>query len=394
MMIDDWLTQTSTSGLPQQVKEMACYLAIAQMTTAQERTVAWSTRDGHTHLMGNVKIISLSAILVGDPGSYKSETVRLIGRVLSAYNKMVLKNMKPDHPPVPIYPHDQVTREHLISTLSQQAHSNPQGPTISCIIVDELINMLNKREYVEPLIGTLNSLLDQPEKYAAGTQKRQTEYIPRPLVSLLGACAPGWFQYMPEALFTGGYAGRCIFYGVPYPRDEDRQPFGRACAPAGEDVLGESLYNIPTEPLVLDSYASKLFMAWDKDYGRQHAHPLPAIDEWYKRRAIQAVRLACCICLSRNEVVVTCDHLEEADKHMRHIEKTLVYVWDQIDSDQLTRYRTIKSRLMGRELTMLELEDSIIEVLKNIRAGHSLLNQWREAGLIVPVQGGKWKFKG
>lgn len=392
MLIDHWLSEMHTSALPKQVKEMACYLTIAQILTAQKRQASWTSSGDMVFPLHHVKTISMSCILVGKPGSYKSEAVRFIHRVLDRYSDRAMKTMNPHKPPVYIYPYDQCTREYLCTCLSERSKEVPEVQVT--MLIDELVNFLNKREYVEPLIGTLNSLLDQPPKYNVGTQKRKSELITKPIGALIAACAPGWFQYLPVALFTGGFAGRCMFYGVPYPRDEDRQPMGSICGEGAEERLGELLYYMTHEPLTLDSDASKIYMEWERLWGKEDAHPLEAIDEWYKRRAIQVVRLASCIGLSRDRHIINPEDMYEANFHMTHIQNTLESVWEELDGDYPTRYKMFRLQLIHQAYTLTEIEHMAIKYLRTPSQAHSTIDWWVNRGILCPVEGGKWIYKG
>jgi hypothetical protein len=360
---------------------------------AQLKTLEWENSSGHRFPLEHAKVVSLSAILCGDPGSYKSEAVRLINKVLDAYNELVLLRIPQDQVPIPIYPFDKVSNEFLLSCLAQQSVGQPEGsPTISTIIVEEAINFLNKRDYVEPLIGTLNSLVDQPPKYATGTQKRQGEFIKRPVVSILLACAPGWFKHLPEAVFSGGWTGRCMFYNVPYPKDEDRQPLGKAIESGGAGRLAEVMYHFPKDPIILSYESIRIYEKWEREFGRHKAHPLPAIDEWLKRRAIMAVRFASAVALSNYETRVTPRYMEEADFHMRHIQVTLESVWDQIDSDDTTRYNALVQLLRGRILTEEELLNLAVARMKSTQRAMGILSYMKMNGILVAPEFGKWKL--
>ena len=152
MLIDEWLTQTACSASREETKRMACYLTVAQVAQTQQRIFEYETTAGRRFPLPHLKVLSLSCILVGRPGSYKSETVRLIWKILDQYNILSL-DMESDPPAVPLYPHDQCTREFLLTTLSKQ--QDDDQPCHSSIIIEELVNFLNKREYVEPLGSSL-----------------------------------------------------------------------------------------------------------------------------------------------------------------------------------------------------------------------------------------------
>lgn len=387
----------STSAIPRQVKEYACYLFLGQLSQAQTRRIEWTTSHGEVHPLKHAKVVSLSSILVGKPGSYKSECVRFINKVCDRYNEACVAQPKQHLVPILIYPHDQCTKEMLLTTLSTMAKERGSAdelhPIQTTILIDELINFLNKREYVEPLIGTLNSLLDQPPKYSVGTQRRQTEFIPHPIASIIAACAPSWFRYLPEALFTGGFSGRCAFYGVPYPKDSERQPMGSVSLHDGDIRLGKLATYLPSGDFTMDPKASNLYMNWEREFGREDAHILEALDEWYKRRAIQSARLAGCIALSSGQTLIELHHMEEADFHMKHIEKTLEKVWEEIDGDYPTRHKMLVTSLSGSEMPMSEIESIAVRYLRTPSQAHATLDWWLNHGFLKPTTGGKYRFK-
>lgn len=391
--LDQWLSETGCSAIPRRVKELSSYLTIAQWCQANQRTISWQNKAGQFFPLEHAKVISLSAFLCGDPGSYKSEAVRLIGKVLGHYNDLVMSRLPPDNAPIPIFPYDKITNEYLLTCLAQQSQQLPEDqPTISTIIVDEAINFLNKRDYVEPLVGTLNSLVDQPSRYTTGTLKRQTEVIRRPIVSVILACAPGWFKHLPEAIFSGGWTGRCMFYAVPYPKDEERQPLGKVVESGGAARLAESLYYLPKGQITLSVEAIETYIKWETQFGKYKAHPLPAIDEWMKRRAIMAVRLASCIALAHGEVFVSNFHMDEANRHMEHIQATLEMVWDEIDSDDSTRFQTLLSLMRGRKFTEEELLSLAVTRMKSTSRAMQIIYYMKQSGMVVS-DGSKWQLK-
>lgn len=363
---DEWMHEMGTSALSAQVKEFGCYLTLASVGQAQLRTFKYRNHFGQLLDLPAPGTMSLSTIFCGKPGSYKSELVRFIKRVLEATKVARL------------YPHDQCTREFLLSTLHDQQAAdqtpetgadgkiriNKEKPIVSTVIIDELVNFLNRREYVEPLIGTLNALLDQPPSYAVGTHKRGTETIRRPILNFIAACAPGWFKNLPEQLFTGGFSGRCGFYGVPYPRDEDRQPRGSVCIDKVQSPLRLAAYiaeHIPEGPLELSYESIQLHDAWEREWGREDAHPLECIDEWFKRRAIQTVRLAGAIAMSQDRLVVSSADMQEANRHLSHVQNTLEFVWFEVEGDGPTQHRMLQVALTSKPLGLPEIETIAIK---------------------------------
>lgn len=378
MLIDEWMNETVTSAVPAQVKELACYLTCAAMAQSQERKVEYTNPSGHVLPLPHIKVISCSVILAGKPGSYKSETVRFIKRILEATKAVY------------VYPHDQCTREFLLSTLVQEQQQKQQTSISATICIDELVNFLNKKEYVEPLIGTLNALLDQPDAYAVGTHKRQTETIHRPYANIIAACAPSWFRYLPEALFTGGFAGRCMFYDVPYPSDDQRQPRGSVCLPGAENRLAKLLLTMPNGHLVLTQEAIAQHDQWELEWGREDFHPLAVLDEWYKRRAIQAVRLAGGVALAHDTNIIDEEHLLEANKHLEHVKKTLEKVWFEVDSDTATAHRMLQIALASATggMRLKDIEDLAVRHLRNPGYAQRVIDWWISHGILVPVQQG------
>lgn len=397
MFRDEWMREMSTSALGQQVKEFACYLTLASLGQAQLRTFKYKNRFGQEQDLPAPGVMSQSTIFCGKPGSYKSELVRFIKRVLESTKSVLL------------YPHDQCTREYLLSTLHDQqmqgtvTETGEDGkikvrrdkPIVTTVIIDELVNFLNRREYVEPLIGTLNALLDQPPSYAVGTHKRGTETIRRPILNFIAACAPGWFKNLPEQLFTGGFSGRCGFYGVPYPRDEDRQPRGSVCIDKVEspkrlaDYIAEHL---PLGPLVLTYESIQIHDNWEKEWGKEDAHPLECIDEWFKRRAIQTVRLAGAIAMSQDRLVITPGDMQEANRHLLHVQNTLEFVWFEIEGDGPTQHRMLQIALTAKPLTLSEVEGIAIKHFRSPMYAQRWIDWHISHGLLVvsEKEKGKW----
>lgn len=379
MLIDEWLTQTACSASREETKRMACYLTVAQVAQTQQRIFEYETTAGRRFPLPHLKVLSLSCILVGRPGSYKSETVRLIWKILDQYNILSL-DMESDPPAVPLYPHDQCTREFLLTTLSKQ--QDDDQPCHSSIIIEELVNFLNKREYVEPLIGTLNTLLDQPPKYSTGTQRRGSETLNQPIVSFIGACAPGWFEYLPAALFTGGLAGRIPFFGVRYPKDSERQPRGAASIAGADRVLATELHNMPSGNLLLSPAAIKLHDQLELKYGKESVHPMAAVDEWYKRRVIQETRVAGCIALAQGTTQITPHHQEEAISIMDHVCKTLEGVWFETTDTMAEQMRMFTSMIQGKSLHVTEIESIGFKCLKSSVTVHRIMDWWMNKGIL------------
>lgn len=375
-ILDQWMQETTCSALPDQVKEFACYLTVSSVAQAQERRFQYTTPGGVVLDLPHVKIISTSTIISGKPGSYKSECVRFIKRILERCSPLTY-----------VYPHDQCSREFLLSTLVQEQIAKKLS-SISCtILIDELVNFLNKKEYVEPLIGTLNALLDQPDSYAVGTHKRQTETVVKPVANIIAACAPSWFKYLPEALFTGGFAGRCMFYDVPYPDAQARQPRGAVCLPGAEQRLAHSLLNMPNGSLVLSNRAIKLHDTWEMQWGGEDFHPLAVLDEWYKRRAVCSVRLAGAVALSHGTTLVDEDHLLEANKHLEHVKKTLEKVWFDVDADAATAHKMLMVALSGRDMALPDIELLAVRYLRNPGYAQRMIDWWINHSMLKPVQG-------
>lgn len=382
-LLEMWMDETTCSAVPAQVKEMACYLTIAAVCQAQQRTFKYLNPAGVEFDLGHVKVLSLSCILSGKPGSYKSETIRFMKRIMEETGIIFL------------YPHDQVTREFLLSTLVQEQQQKQLPAVISTVMVDELVNFLNKKEYVEPLIGTLNALLDQPPAYAVGTHKRGTETLLKPIVNMYAACAPAWFKFLPEALFTGGFAGRCMFYDVPYPSDDERQPRGKVCHAGAEKRLAAALLNMPNGYLKLTNKAINQYDVWEQEWGKEDMHPLPVLDEWFKRRAIQTVRLGGAVSLANGTNMVDEDHLLEANKHLEHVKKTLEKVWFEVDSDASTAHQMLKINLATygqKGLPLRDIENMAVRHLRNPAYAQRVLSWWIEHQILVPVQGGNYKM--
>ena len=397
MLLEEWLNETNCSAIVREVRELSCYMAVGQWTQAHQKKIFWRNRQGVVFPLEHAKVISLSCILAGDPGSYKSEAVRFVKKVCRAYNDLVLSRMSPTHQPIPIFPYDQVTKEFLLTDLAQQTKllADANAPCITTIFIDELINFLNRREYVEPLVGLLNSLLDQPPEYAAGTQKRQGELIKRPLVSLFAACAPSWFKYMPEALFTGGYSGRCPFYWVRYPSDKERQPFGQVAHDGADRRLAEILWHLPQQDIVLTPDSIDIYAKWERDFGKEKAHDIQALDEWFKRRAIQSVRWASSISLAHGETEVTPEFMNEANKHMNWICQTLERVWEELDSDDSTRYRIFVSQLVGKEFSESQLFDLGVKCMKYSMRASSIIDYMKKSSILaVRPSTSKWFYRG
>ena len=367
------MNETTCSALPATVKELACYLCISSFAQHQERQFKYRTQTGNVFDLPHVKIIANSCILSGKPGSYKSETVRFIKRILDA-TKIVYN-----------YPHDQVTREFLLSTLVQEQIAKQQTSMPVTIIIDELVNFLNKKEYVEPLIGTLNALLDQPDVYSVGTHKRSTEAIKRPIANIIAACAPSWFKYLPEALFTGGFAGRCMFYEVPYPSDDDRQPRGAVCVPGAEARLAASLLGLPNGHLILSTTSIAMHDQWEMEWGKEDAHPLGVLDEWLKRRAIQTVRLAGAVALSQNSIIIEEEHMLEANKHLEHVKKTLERVWFEVDTDAATAHKMLQIALAGKAISLVDIENLAVRHLRNPAYAQRVISWWLDHSILKPI---------
>lgn len=364
MFLEEYLKETSTSALSTQVKEMAAYMCCAALGQAQTRKFFYRSAGGVLTPFQQIKILSLSFILCGKPGSFKSETIRLMKRIMRTAG-------------LPVYPHDQVTREYLLSTLSKMAVKRTDGKAISMILVEELVNFLNRREYVEPLVGTLNSLLDQPDDYGVGTHKRGTETLKSPLVSFFGACAPSWFQYLPEALFTGGFAGRCLFYWVPYPAKEDRQPRGQAAHEGAAERLGKTLKQVPDGDLILTQEAIRFFDQISNQWSEEDAHPLPVIDEWLKRRAIQTVRLAGAVAMADFRTDVTKEDMDAAHKHLEHVTETVENVWFEVGGDIASQHRMLRLHLHSKlGWKLKELEEVAIKYLRSPMAAHKVIDWW------------------
>lgn len=395
MILETWLDETTPSAIPSQVKEWCCYLTIAQVLQARGQTLYYANTSGATFHLEHVKTISLSCILTGDPGSYKSEAVRLMKKVCMAYNDLALamENLHLTKPCVNVYPHDKVTSEWLLTTLYKwsKEREGSEESTCTSIFVDELVTFLNRKEYVAHLIGDLNCLMDQPPSYGVGTQKRQDEIILNPVASLLAACAPSWFKFLPEPLFTGGFTGRCMFYGVPYPKDEDRQPRGSAVRKGGALRIAKALFNMPDTPLVMTPEAIALYDTWERAWGKRRVHPLQALDEWFKRRAILSARLAGCVALAQYETSVTVHHMQRANFHMEHVLNTLEAVWEEIDSDDSIRFRVLQTALVGKALNDVELLDLAVDKMRSSGKAMQILDYMKRVGIIVPKEG-KWQF--
>lgn len=395
--LDEWLTEMSCSAVNRQTKEFACYLLMGSVAQSQLRKFEYQNRQGIQAPLPHCKTASLSCILSGKPGSYKSETVRLIKRVLQ------------DLYPADVYPHDQVTREYLVSTLQalqQRVTKNPDAskpgkqfsttmpPLPITIIIDELVNFLNRREYIEPLVGTLNTLLDQPPVYAVGTQTRKDEVVYNPVVNLIAACAPSWFKYLPEPLFTGGFAGRCLFYNVAYPSDEDRQPRGQIVQDGGVERLAEYVRrNTPKGNLVLTYEAILKHDVWEKEWGREDAHPLSVLDEWYKRRLVQTTRLAGAIALAHDSTTITPQWLDDANEHMTHVGKTLEEVWFEVEGDQSTQHKMLQLALANKAMTWAEIEDLAVKYLKSPVIAHRIIDWWVKHDVLLEGKGSRWYFR-
>lgn len=362
--LEQWLAEMSTSALGRQVKEYGCYQMLASLGQSQLRKFQYLNKYGVTHDLSAPGTMSLSTVFCGKPGSYKSELVRFIKRVLEATKS------------VQLYPHDQCTREMMLSTLHDLQATTVTStngkvnfkPLATTIVIDELVNFLNRREYVEPLVGTLNALLDQPPSYVVGTHKRGTELIRLPILSFIAACAPSWFKNLPEQLFTGGFSGRCGFYGVPYPRDEDRQPRGSICIDKVESPKRLATYlqeHLPIGSITLTYEAIQIYDQWEREYGKEDAHPLECIDEWYKRRCIQTVRLAGAIAMSHDRLMVTPEEMHEANKHMLHVQNTLEFVWFEVEGDGPTQHKMLQVALTAKALTLSEIEDIAIKYFRS-----------------------------
>ena len=372
-LIDAWFQETTTSAIPAQVKELACYITAASFAQAQERKFKYLNQAGVVQDLPHVKTISCSVILSGKPGSYKSECCRFVKRIL-------------EHTQVPyIYPHDQVSREYMLSTLINEQDNKKLTSISSTIVIDELVNFLNRKEYVEPLVGTLNALLDQPDTYASGTHRRGSEVLKKPVINLIAACAPSWFKHLPEALFTGGFAGRCMFYDVPYPSELERQPRGSVCLPGAEARLAQELINMPNGHLVLTYRAIQLHDMWEMSFGREDAHPLPVLDEWFKRRAIQTVRLAGGVALARGTTLIDDDEMLEANKHLEHVMKSVEKVWHEVDTDDVTAYRMLQLTLTGTKLTLNDTNNVATKYLRDPIRAQRIVSWWLEHRILKPV---------
>jgi hypothetical protein len=380
--LQEWTYEMQTSALGRQIKEYACFVTLASIGQHQFRQFKYLNRQGVINDLHTPGVITTSVIFCGKPGSYKSELVRFMKRVLEATTECSL------------YPHDQCTREFLLSTLHEQQLTTTEvvdgkvkfKPVVSTIIIDELINFLNRREYVEPLIGTLNALLDQPPAYAVGTHKRGSEILRRPICNFIAACAPSWFRYLPEALFSGGFAGRCGFYGVPYPTDADRQPRGSVCIDKVESPQRLASYlenNLPPGPLVLTADAIKQYDSWEMEWGKEDAHPLEVLDEWFKRRVIQCVRLAGGIAMAHDRLEVTLGDMEWANVHMRHIEQTLEHVWFEVEGDAPTQHKMLQVALTSKALTLGEIEAIAIRHLRSPLVAQRIIDWWLSHGMLV-----------
>lgn len=379
-ILDLWLQETTCSAIPSQVKEFACFLAVAAVAQNQERRFKYKSYAGQISNLPHIKICSLSVIMTGKPGSYKSENIKFIQRVLAA-SKLVY-----------LYPHDQCTREFLLSTLVQE-QTQRKSPSISAtIMIDELVNFLNRKEYVEPLIGTLNALLDQPDKYAVGTHKRQTETLYRPLANIYAACAPSWFKYLPEALFTGGFAGRCMFYEIPYPSDDERQPRGMVCLSGAEARIAAALQHMPKGDFILTPSAIAQHDVWEMEWGKEDVHPLPVLDEWFKRRAIGTVRLAGAIALSTGTTDVDDYHMLEANKHMEHVKKSLERVWFDVDADAATAHKMLQMALAGKAMHLKDIEALAVRHLRNPAYAQRVISWWMQNDILRLISNNVYKL--
>jgi len=399
--MDTWLDEMTTSALREPAKKLACILAVASYAQYQKRRFWYLNPNGVKERLPHTKVLSISCILTGRPGSYKSETVRMVRRVLDETKQ------------VNVYPHDQVSREYLVTTLAAMQSAQVKAteiydsntktikipknpPPITCTIcIEELINFLNRREYVEPLVGALNTLLDQPPSYGAGTQRRQSEIIHRPIINFIGACAPSWFHQLPESLFTGGFAGRCLFYTVPYPRDEDRQPRGQICKDGGEERLAHLLTHggIPDGDITLDNPTIRIHDRMEAEWGRELAHAIPVLDEWYKRRAIQTTRLAGAIALAHCSDTVQLEYWDEAHTIMQEVEKTLEEIWFETAGSQEVQYNAFRLDVGDKLHAWQELEAKAVRHFRSVRVAQSSLDWWRENDILTPQPGGLWKFK-
>lgn len=371
MFLQEYLKETVTSALSDQVKEMMAYLCCGGLAQCQKRHFYYLNPQGVKIKFQQIKYANLSIILCGKPGSFKSEAIRLCKRIFKSAG-------------LPVYPHDQVTREYLLSTLSKLGAKQEGGEAISIILVEELVNFLNRREYVEPLVGTLNSLLDQPDEYGIGTHKRATEILKKPLVSFFGACAPGWFQYLPEALFTGGFAGRCLFYWVPYPERADKQPRGQIAQEGAHERLGQLLQRVPQGDLTLSFEAIRFFDSLSNQWAEEDSHPLPVIDEWLKRRAIQTVRLAGGVALSNDRTEISRTDMQTAHEHLEHVTNSVEQVWFEVGGDISSQHRMLRIHLMGRlRWDLRELEEVAIKYLRSPMAAHRIIDWWLNHGILA-----------
>ena len=67
-------------------------------------------------------------------------------------------------------------------------------------------------------------------------------------------------------------------------------------------------------------------------------------------------------------------------------------MWDQIDSDDTTRYNALVQLLRGRILTEEELLNLAVARMKSTQRAMGILSYMKMNGILVAPEFGKWKL--
>lgn len=150
--------------------------------------------------------------------------------------------------------------------------------------------------------------------------------------------------------------------------------------------------HLPNGPLTLTYEAVSLHDGWEQEYGKEDAHPLECIDEWFKRRCIQTIRLAGAIALANDRSTITPQDMLEANKHMLHVQRTLEFVWFEVEGDGPTQHRMLQVALTSKPLALSEIETIAIKHFRSPMYAQRWIDWHLSHGMLIQstTESGKW----
>lgn len=260
-------------------------------------------------------------VLVGPQAEKKSQALNTMTDIMRRVNERLEDSGVPDHRRIRVLP-ETMSPEDFLNAMKTYELTEAEViagdltirqtdvESVGLMVNDELATLLGKQSFhAEKWVAYFTALYNCPSRWIDSTISSGKRELRNVALTTAFATTPDWIRdSITDAMFNGGYMGRCMFVyrtgsGREIPKPQPLDPIA-AQALATDLVRLTELREVEFE--VADDFED-YFTHWYHQNKQQVADE-PKMIGWYKRKDLQLLKLAMILGLSQGR---TRGHLED-----------------------------------------------------------------------------------